>query len=303
MIGASEACPRDALTRQQIGGKLIVLFEKHHYALLPWHEWARDLGAPPRLLSIDYHTDSHAAFHSYGCSAAKLAGGRWWDGVAERWRLERLSTLAATDSGSVNAAVRDLRHDEHIDAALHADILDIAFLISRQQQGRLLSNEQLALDKEWCELPNLEQLIRVNERPYARPPFTYAIPKRRLVILDDKGAWHDQDSERASRDRVLESSFLQKRIDLIDSICTTGGIPCLFERPFILDIDLDAFNTRQSITPSDARVFYDLIRRAIGITIAQEPGCVAECQLDGEGLTAAWLESKLLAHIERAQRC
>jgi integrase len=47
------------------------------------------------------------------------------------------------------------------------------------------------------------------------------------------------------------------------------GAPA-FSDNFILDIDLDYFNTAKSITPDHRSVFYDLIRRCIGITIAME---------------------------------
>ena len=40
--GASTG-PRGARTDVQSGGKSAVLFEKHHFALLPWCDWARTL--------------------------------------------------------------------------------------------------------------------------------------------------------------------------------------------------------------------------------------------------------------------
>ena len=289
--------PRDRLTALQIGGKSVVLFEKHHFALLPWRDWASTQPAPPRLLSLDYHTDSHPAFLHYGCAATGNLGR---SAAEERCSAVRLAKLDRNDPASVEAAVDDLRYDEHIDAALQAGILDVAFLISREQHGYLRSNEQLALDREWNQLDRLEQLIRINERPIAVPPFTYTLSPNRLVILDDRDAWHDETSERAWRDSLLESAFLKGRLALIDRICATAGVPGLFERPFILDIDLDACNTRRAIAPADPAVFYDLVCRAVGITIAREPGCVAECQFDGEGLTAAWLEPQLLAHLRAA---
>jgi hypothetical protein len=58
----------------------------------------------------------------------------------------------------------------------------------------------------------------------------------------------------------------------VDRICRCADIPCLFEQPFILDIDLDVFNTRRAVAPAHTEVFCDLARRAVGITIAREPG-------------------------------
>jgi hypothetical protein len=87
---------------------------------------------------------------------------------------------------------------------------------------------------------------------------------------------------------------------LIDTICSTAAVPGLFERPFVLDIDLDYFNTQRSISPGDTQVFHDLIHRAEAITIARETTCVESCQLEGEGLTSAFLEQKVKMHIAAA---
>jgi hypothetical protein len=118
--------------------------------------------------------------------------------------------------------------------------------------------------------------------------------------LYDDDDWNGEAKRRSWRDSLPESFFLEGRLALIDRICKSAGIPCLFERPFILDIDLDAFNTRRAIAPADTEVFYDLARRAIGITIAREPVCVSYYQFEGEGLTAEWLEEQPLAHLKVA---
>ena len=50
----------------------------------------------------------------------------------------------------------------------------------------------------------------------------------------------------------------------------------------------------------DTSLFFELIRRSIGITVAQEPDCVKLCRLHEKGPTAPWLEKKLMEQIRKA---
>lgn len=282
-----------------ICGKPVAIFKSHHYALLPWQRWAATQSEPVRVLSLDYHTDKHRAFLRYGYrTVAENCDD--CDTAAEQARRTRLESLSAQDTGSVAAAVLDLQHDEHIDAALRSGIIDLAFVASREDQGYLLSNEQIAFDRKWQHLDFVEMQMRGLVRPSQNASSTYSIPENRLIILDDDTHRPDEAAYRHWRNQVIGGEFLKGRLDLIERICRTGNVPYLFELPFILDIDLDAFNTRQSMSPEDTTVFYDLIRRSIGVTIAQEPNCVRECQIDGERLTAPWLQKELLKHLRRA---
>jgi hypothetical protein len=62
--------PRNALTKFEICSKPVVLFDSHHYALLPWADWRSSLSMAPRLLSLDYHTDKHRAFWGWSFAQA-----------------------------------------------------------------------------------------------------------------------------------------------------------------------------------------------------------------------------------------
>ena len=256
--------PRAALTRRTIAGKSVVSFESHHYALLPWGEWRRELGRPLRLLTLDAHTDTEDAFHRYACEAGKSEP--WGRPISyEQDRVARIARLSADDASSVEAAIQDLHHDEHIDAAIRSGILDAAFILAHGTSG---VSEEFPLD--------------------------------RMVLLDDRKLQSGGDAERQLRDEIIEAVSLQERLGQASKICRAAGESDPLDLPFILDIDLDAFNTRQAIAPQDPSVFYELIRRAYAISIAQEPGCVEACQIEGERLAAPWLEKQLMAHIERA---
>ena len=174
----------------------------------------------------------------------------------------RLACFVETYSGSVEDAIRDLCCDEHIKTETIGGVILI-------------------------QLPS----------QIAAPPFSYSVPKNRILISEGIGAWFsDEDAEakrRKWRDSLLESFLLNGCLALVDRICRSADLPCLFEQPFSLDVDLDVFNTRRPIAPANTEVFHDLPRRAIVIPTAREPGCVAYCRLEGERLTADWLEEAL----------
>jgi hypothetical protein len=138
-----------------IHGKQGAVFERHQYALIPWQKWGAEQAEPVRLLSLDYHTDKRRAFLRYAYRDAPLDPDPDQAASAEQKRLERLRALSPTDPSSVAAAVDDLWNDEHIDAALQSGILDLAFVISRDDQDKLLSNEQI----EFYEIDKLTRLV------------------------------------------------------------------------------------------------------------------------------------------------
>jgi len=133
----------------------------------------------------------------------------------------------------LNAAVSRLRYDEHIDAACRAGILDIAFVVAMYDNGRIVSNEQKALDNSSEQFAVIsvngkEQRIRLPGRLFAKPPFTYKIPNNRMVVLPRASVPEDEDSsieglDRAYRNAALESFFIADRIELVNAICATAG--------------------------------------------------------------------------------
>ena len=78
------------------------------------------------------------------------------------------------------------------------------------------------------------------------------------------------------------------------------GIDHLEAQPYILDIDLDVFHSRQAIEPADRTTFYRLIRNAVAITVATEAECVEDLKFDGETIDAEFLLARLMEHIKAA---
>ena len=86
----------------------------HHEVLYPWSALRRTLEAPPRVLSLDFHTDTLSCLRR-GLPAPEPGA----------WR----------DDAAVAQAVRTLRHDEHFDWALCAGLVSEVFLIAVSPQN------------------------------------------------------------------------------------------------------------------------------------------------------------------------
>ena len=85
-----------------------------------------------------------------------------------------------------------------------------------------------------------------------------------------------------------------------DDLLQAEGQAPLLAAPYILDIDLDYFNTFASTTPSDKSALQELAKGASLITIATEPGHVRACSLDG-GLTSELLLPKVVELLASAK--
>ncbi|MQT73322.1 UPF0489 family protein [Pseudomonas helleri] len=279
-----------------IDGKPVFTFDSHHEALLPWAQCARDLGVSPRLLTLDYHCDTRPAF--IGHSTVDLAAGAGDEDWDSRAAVE-VAKIDFRDEDTVREAILKLRFDEHISAAVQSGIVDIAFaIVGGSISNEYQSNEQRVAEAEWRERWQDEPWVPM---PKAGAPYTYSIPDERIIELPhQKVRARDQPPSRAYANMALESTFLRGRLDFIDIITKSSSVPGLFEVPFILDIDLDYFNTRTAVQPADHLVFHELIRRAEIITIAREPKCVTDLQKRGEKLTSDWLETELKRHIREA---
>ena len=90
-------------------------------------------------------------------------------------------------------------YDENGDVQIQSGILDLAFVISRDDQDKLLSNEQI----EFYEIDKLTRLVNGLQRPQQTTSSTYTIPEPRLVILEDETPRPDEAAYRLWRDKLL----------------------------------------------------------------------------------------------------
>ncbi|MBX8557003.1 UPF0489 family protein [Pseudomonas cichorii] len=279
---------------ENICGKPVFTFDNHHEALLPWAECASALDCAPRLLTLDYHSDTRSAFLSFSTKniAWVKSNGGWQERAAGE--VAKINFRAVE---TVRDAVANLQHDEHISAGVQSGIIDITFaIVGGPITNEYRSNEQNSAEVQWRERDTPGE-----PKPLALPPYSYSIPKERIIELPRQKVSSDEPvRSKGYADQALESDFLLRHLELIEAITKSADVPGLFEAPFILDFDLDYFNTRRSIQPTDHDVLHELIRRAEIITIAREPKCVSNLQKSGENLTSDWLEAELKQHIKNA---
>lgn len=256
-----------------ICGKDVYVVDDHHHALAPWALIRRRLAQAPNLITIDHHTDVHEAFLGHAHLETYESGGDAWD-LAK----ELVDRIDRQDNQSLLWAIERLRHDEHIDAATLSGILSYAFCIQLSDSG-------------------------------GNPPIignTYADPPNHIFVISHDCAIgctrmpHNDDCVVEHGNMIIESIYLDDQMVRGAEMSRCVGIDHLESQPYILDIDLDAFHSRQAIEPADRTTFYRLIRNAVAITVATEAECVDELKFDGETIDADFLLVRLVDHIKAA---
>ena len=288
----------DEFEHRVIKGKDIYVVDAHHRALAAWALIRRASAQPPNLITIDHHTDTHEAF--LGHASEEFQEGRVQD--EEAFRLSKAAEIDWRSDDSLAKAIGNLQHDEHIDAATCCGALDNAFCIQLSDSGGTQSVEQLAFTKDRQDNWHTPPIIPKPQRPMTYEPAAnriYALPFD--CFLGCQTMPHNDDCLARQSDEIIEAKYLNDQLQRGAEISKFIGLPSLEAAPYILDIDLDAFHSRQAINPEDPSTFYRLIKNAVAITIATEPECVAEEWLDEDDeMTAEELLAELMRHIEAA---
>ena len=281
---------------QDVCGKDVYIVDDHHYALAPWALIRRRLGRAPNLITIDHHTDVHEAFLRHAHLETHERGGDAW--ALAKGLVKRIDWQ---DDQSLLWAIEHLRHDEHVDAATLSGILNYAFCIQLSDSDGNPSIETQAYDSDrqarWPQPPTL---------PPPRRPMTYKDPENHIFVISHDCAIgcsrmpHNDDCVVEHGNMVIESIYLDDQLARGVEMSRCVGIDHLESQPYILDIDLDAFHSRQAIEPADRTTFYCLIRNAVAITVATEAECVDELKFDGEAIDADFLLARLVEHIKAA---
>lgn len=232
--------------------------ESHQEVLRYWADFRKAFESPPRLLTLDHHTDTSKPFRRLFQKQMKSDSSYNFD----FFQKENLDKINYLDPQTVNDAMVDLNNDEHIVAAIKSEIISSALVLAHNAAKTSL--ETYLEHKIICRT--------VNE------------------VVTSYGKVVPQ------YDTVLESSLLEKSIFEFNEIFNLNFEPLLFDKPFILDIDLDYFNTFRSIEPKDASYFKFLASKAGIITVARESKYVESCAID-IGLTSEHLLTKLKEHL------
>ncbi len=182
---------------------------------------------------------------------------------ADKLRNDWLARLDFQKKDSVDEALEKLSNDEHIITAIHTDIVSSAFIIAHNARNTDLE--------------------------------TYRQHKVACCTVEG-----NINSKRVDSDQVIETAFLKTCFDSFNRILSAASEEPLFREPYILDIDLDYFNTFNSILPKDSRAIKSLAKGAGLITIATEPEYVKTCALDF-GLSSEALLPSLLEILSVAE--
>lgn len=286
----------DLFRHRRVCDKDVYVVDDHHQALAAWVLIRRRLDRAPNLITIDHHTDVHEAFLGHAHLETYESGGDAW-ALAK----ELVKRIDWQDDQSLLWAIEHLRHDEHVDAATLSGILNYAFCIQLSDSGGNPSIEGQAYDADrqarWPQPPTL---------PPPRRPMTYEDPENHIFVIPNDCAIgcnrmpHNDDCVVEHGNMIIESIYLDDQLARGAEMSRCVGIDHLEAQPYILDIDLDAFHSRQAIEPADRTTFYRLIRHAVAITVATEAECVDELKFDGEAIDADFLLARLVEHIKAA---
>jgi hypothetical protein len=253
--------------------------------------------AAPALLTFDHHTDTHLAFLHYHYNRG---GGMANVPFSQLTKEANIACSNINSISDIENAVALLRNDEQIDFSIRCGIISHAYVISHSTNPQFVMHSEEY--KVWfSEKLEPENLIR-GIIPPREADRNYNMPSDKIISL---GNDHFYDmgvrSEKERIDLSLDDSNLSIRMNEISRINESiFTIEYDMSDYFILDVDLDYFNTRESISPQNISVFYELIRGSQIITIATEDWFVNDCKLEGESLNVQYLLEKLLWHIEQA---
>ena len=218
--------------------KRVYITWSHHHVL---KEWFRYKGTGAHLLSFDYHTDFHEAFLR-----------KSWNPVFHSCGNHDLYLSKHIRCRDVDAAIKDLTNDEHIDFAIKSGMIEKAFVFSRDSNsfhdGRVLS------------VPNgREQLVHARIFSYCEKWHPLATPQP-----------YDDSTEAKMAKLITTDQVLN---EVIDTFRKYG----FNQDNYILDFDCDFIRDKDAMTHGNFQMLKDLINGAKAITIAREPACVYEC--------------------------
>ena len=166
-----------------------------------------------------------------------------------------------------------------------------------EQQGQLLSKIQFedseSVESAMSKLSNDEHIIAALESDILSMACIVAhnaMDTDVKVFRENKIICHEVRDDEWSD--VLQSNLLERALLHFEKILKQDSQSPLSGRKYILDIDLDYFNTFESIKPSDSNVIRRLAKNAGLVTVATEPAYVESCAVES-GLTSDYLLEKL----------
>jgi hypothetical protein len=277
----------EKISCRELFGKKVYIFEDHATAYYVWAKLSATANVKPYLITLDHHTDTLSAFNR--AAYDKFPNDRE---KARAYEIQLLNQINISDEQSIIDATDSLRHDEHIDAAIKSGVISHSFSLQLSDSSGTSANEVNA----YMEIDCIER--RIGNVKYPEEPYTYSLPESKMFIVPPYKSITDQDLLN-NKNSVLEDFYLEKQFRVIDSVMLSLGTNRK-DKPYILDIDLDYFQTVQSVYPTKPNLFFELVRGAEYITIAKESVCVDMLKVDGEDIDSEFLLEKILGQINCA---
>lgn len=237
----------------------MIVVEHHHEVLPYWAAFRRTQPSPPRLLTLDHHTDTSRPFRRHLRRQARAQSRQLSDSMERQLSQDLVAQLDHSDARTIEAAMETLGNDEHVVAAIEADIIRSAFVIAHNAAD---TTKDIYLEHK--------------------------------IICRGVDEYQRAGRMRPQPNNVLETDFLAKRLQDFDDILKTLDEPLLRDAPFILDIDLDYFNTLRAVRPDSPDLIRMLAQEATLLTVATEPEFVTHCAVES-GVT--WMG--LLTDLKR----
>ncbi len=250
----------------KIQGKPICVVEKHNQVFPFWARLSQESGKPFFLLSFDQHMDCFPPFN------AQYA---WFCERTNRWatpedfteyQAQQLSQFDRNSLKSMQKIAEKLFHTEQITAALKLGFVNDALL--------LCSSEHSCYRDEGVCVAGLECYVNCQKEP------------------------HDDDCNIKKKNDVIETVNIEMLLTEAIELTQKDYFHVLEEEDYLLDIDLDVFQTKQSLYPRDPRFFNDIIQGAKAISIATEPGYIDI--IDGPKIRVMHIHQRILEMIRTA---
>ncbi|MBC3804911.1 hypothetical protein GH808_10750 [Acetobacterium fimetarium] len=119
-----------------IRGKKIVVVDDHQYVLLAWGQLSQQSKNPLTLVSIDYHPDTNPPFWLYAYQKAIAINPDKEAVLVPGFQKKILATLNPQDLKTVEAAMKNMRNDEHINTAMELGYLTEYHMINCMEKHR-----------------------------------------------------------------------------------------------------------------------------------------------------------------------
>ena len=221
--------------------KRVFIVCSHHHVVKEWFSYK---GKGAHLLSFDYHTDFREAFIS------KSGDPRACYAYSSTLHKSYLSRhISCRD---LEAAIKDLKNDEHIDFAIKSGMIGKAFVFSRDSSSeigkRVLSvpNKRKRVDQ--AEIISYSE----NNHPLAKP-CPYSDPKAEVIA------------------KIITADIV------LDEVIKTFREYGFNQDNYILDFDCDFIRDKYAMKHGKYQTLQNLINGAKAITIARERSFVYKC--------------------------